>query len=315
MWVACSYRPGRQFSWSRWRELFSSGKHLLGSRMIDIVTQRYDSLVIGARLGPAALGLYSASFRLYSALMDVLFASVNRVTLPAFARIIKDSERVQRALLRLIRFTSFFTFPTFAAIAVVSEPLIITLLGSAWRDSAPILSALCIGGLLSSVSHFSAPLLNAKGRTDLLLRQMIVNAILVIVAVSVGSLWGAFGVAAGVVLRGYALLPVSLAFLQRATGLRPAKWLLNVAPPLFATCVSSGFLATIQWLALPSVSAPWRLLALIAIFPPLHAVVVLLLIPGRAAAVADELAALWSGGTGMANALHRWEAMVRPRKD
>jgi O-antigen/teichoic acid export membrane protein len=311
MWKSCSYRPGLQFSWARWRELFASARHLLGGRLLDIVNQRFDAFVISARLGSASLGLYGASQRLYNTSMETLFATVNRVTLPAFAQMRGDAERAQRSLLRLVSVTSFFTFPIFAALGLLAGPLIVTLLGAAWRDAAPVLSALCLGGVLFSVSHFNAPLLNATGRTDLLLRLMLVNASLIVVAVSVGSLWGIVGVALGFALRGYVLLPLSLSYLQRAIGLPPRRWLVTIAPPLLATAVSAMPLAAAQWLLLPDLAAPWRLLLLAVLFPIVHGLVALLLIPSRVALVLDELATVRPALGGAAAAVRRWQARLR----
>jgi PST family polysaccharide transporter len=311
MWRACSYRPGRQFSWTRWRELFASARHLLGSRVLDIVNQRYDAMIVGARLGTAALGLYAASFRLYTALMETLFATVNRVTLPAFAQMRGDTERARRSLLRLISVTSFFTCPVFAALGLLADPLIVTLLGGAWRGAAPILSALCVGGLLFAVSHYNAPMLTATGRTELLFRLMLANSALIVVAVTVGSRWGPVGVALGFALRGYALLPLSLAYLRRAIGLRAGDWLRSVAPPLAATAVSAAALAALQAYAVPAEwPAPLRLLVLAAAFALCHGAIAVTLIPGRAIAVFEQLATWRPGLARVADVIRRWRRLV-----
>jgi O-antigen/teichoic acid export membrane protein len=311
LWRSCSYRPGRQFSWARWCELFTSGKHLLGSRLIDIVNQRCDSVIVGARLGPAVLGLYSASLRLYTALMDTLFSTVNRVTLPAFAKMSGDAPRACRSLLRLVSVTSFFTLPTFASLAILAEPLIITLLGQPWSDAAPILSALCFGGLLFSVSHYNAPMLNATGRTELLFRLMLFNATLIVAGVTIGAYWGAVGVALGLAMRGYVLLPISLAYLRRAIGLPARDWLAALVPPVAATAVSAAVLAALQFLLIPpTLAAPWRLLLLGSSYPLIHAVVAFTLIPGRSIMVFEELSTVRPGLVRVVVLLRRWQRTV-----
>jgi len=309
LWASSSYRPRLQFSWQRWSSLFESAKHLLGSRMLDIVNQRYDAFVISARLGPIELGLYAAGQRLYAALLETLFTTVNRVTLPAFARMGGDSERIQRALLRLIRVTSFFTFPMFAAMGLLAEPLIVTLLGEPWSRAAPVLSALCVGGFLFSVSYYNAPLFTAAGRTELLFRLMLANAALILLAVSVGSFWGVVGVALGFALRGYVLLPLNLSYLRRAIGLSPWTWLATLAPAALATALSSAILATAQ-LLLSSVGTPVRLLALAALFPLVHALVVIALVPGLLATILEELSTLHPLLGRLSRILRRWESII-----
>jgi O-antigen/teichoic acid export membrane protein len=211
--------------------------------------------------------------------------------------------------LRLIRVTSFFTFPMFAAVGLLAEPLMVTLLGEPWTRAAPVLSALCIGGFLFSVSYYNAPLFTAAGRTELLFRLMLANALLVILAVSVGSFWGVFGVALGFALRGYVLLPLNLSYLHRAIGLPPRKWVATLAPSALATALSSAILATAQWL-LASVGAPVRLLALAALFPLVHALVVIALVPGLLATVLEELSALRPALGRLSRVMRRWESII-----
>jgi PST family polysaccharide transporter len=304
MWRACSYRPGRQFSWQRWCELFGSAKHVLKGRGLDLVIQRFDSFLISARLGPSSLALYSASQRIYGAFMDTLFSTVNRVTLPAFGRMGEDHARIRQALLRVVGFTSFFTFPAFAAIAILSEPLVLTLLGSQWTAAAPVLGALCAGGVLFSVSHFNAPVLAATGRNALLFRYMLCDAVLVVVVLGIGSHWGATGVAIGFAARVVVLLPLNLHLLRRAIGLSPGAWVKTVLPALCATAVSSTLLAALHWVLPPWMSAPVRLLTLALLFPMLHLGVAMTLIPGRCLAVIEELSRLLP-------VLHRVSRIVR----
>lgn len=307
LWATCSYRPGRQWSLPRWRELFTSGRHVLGVRLIDIVALRFDALLVSARFGPAALGLYAAGQRIHQTLMQALFATVHRVTLPAFAQLQDEPLRMREALLRMVRVTSFFTLPAFAALAILAEPLVLTVLGSRWPGAAPILGALAVGGLLFSVSHFNAPMLTATGHTALLLRLMLVNAAAVVVATAIGSLWGAVGVALAFSLRGYLLLPYNLACLRRAIGLEPRAWLANLAPPLLATVASSALLLLAEARLLPDAAVGWRLLLLGALFVAAHALVSMLLIPGRAIDVARELRA----GSRFVPILQRWQAFLR----
>ena len=210
------------------------------SRVIDLANTRLDSFIVGARLGPAALGFYGAGQRIHLTLMEALFATVNRVTLPAFARLNTEPERMQSALLRLVALCSFFSFPLFAAIALCSQALIVTLFGARWEAAAPILSAFSLGGLLFSVSFFNAPVMTAAGRTGLVLTLTIVNASLNAVGFWIGSLFGVVGVALAYSLRGYIVLPLNLLFLRRSIGMSIAAYLRTLWPSLAATILGFG---------------------------------------------------------------------------
>jgi O-antigen/teichoic acid export membrane protein len=224
-----------------------------------------------------------------------------------------DHERVCRALLRVVGFTCFFTFPAFALIAVLSEPLVVTLLGPAWRDAGPVLAALCAGGVLFSVSHFNAPVLAATGQTALLFRYMLADAVLIFVAVAVGSMFGVVGVAIAFAGRVCILLPVSVFLVHRAVGLSPRRWLSTVLPPLLAALVSTSLLATLHYTVMSSLPAPVRLAALVVFFVPLHALVALTLIPSRCKTVVEELSRLMPRIKTASDNVRRWRAALQPR--
>jgi PST family polysaccharide transporter len=316
MWRSCTYRPGLQFSFARWLELFASGRHLLVSRMLELTIQRFDAFLVSARLGTVSLALYSSSQRIYGAFMDMLFTTVNRVTLPAFGRMGKDHGRVRDAFLRVVGFTSFFTFPIFASLAVMSEPLVVTLLGPAWRDGGAVLAALCAGGVLFSVSHFNAPVLTATGHTRLLFRFMLANAAITVTALMIGARWGVVGVAVAYAARVCALLPLNLWLLHIAIGLSPRRWLATIGPSLIATMVSTGLLAMVQSLLPAGMPQPVRLLLLAAMFLLLHALAAITLSPARVIAVLDEATRLAPALRHVSAGVQRWHDAMRrvPRR-
>jgi O-antigen/teichoic acid export membrane protein len=289
LWRASPYRPRLQVSWRCWTELFAVSRYLLLSRVLDLANTRADSLIVGARLGSEALGLYAAAQRIHSMMMEALFATVNRVTLPAFSKINHDPLRMGQGLLRLVSFCSFFTVPLFAAVAVMAEPIVLLLFGERWRDAAPLLSAFGFGGVLFSVSFFNAPVMTAAGRTGLVLTLTVVNGALNLLGFFIGSFWGALGVAIAFSLRGYLVLPLNLVFLRRSIGLSSGTYLKALWPSYAAAAIAFGAVFAIHR-ALP---LGWPLLAQLivplAAAPLLYAATMLVFFPRRTMAVLGEI--------------------------
>jgi O-antigen/teichoic acid export membrane protein len=289
LWRACGYRPGRRLSWTRWLELFRVSRYLLCSRVLDLLNTRLDSLIVGARLGSHPLGLYAAAQRIHLSMMDALFATVNRVTLPAFSKLNHDPLRMQHGLLRLVAFCSFFTVPLFAAVAVLAEPIVLLLFGERWRDAAPLLSAFGAGGVLFSVSFFNAPLMTAAGRTGLVLTLTIVNGALNALGFLIGSYWGALGVAIAYSLRGYLVLPLNLVFLRRSIGLPIGAYLNNLWPSYGAAALAFGGVFMLHRAVPPGWPLALQVLAPLAAAPLLYAAVMLIAFPRRTIAVLGEI--------------------------
>ena len=306
LWRSSGYRPGLAVSRRSGAELFAVSKHLMVSRVIDLANTRLDSFIVGARLGPAALGFYGAGQRIHLTLMEALFATVNRVTLPAFARLNTEPERMQSALLRLVALCSFFSFPLFAAIALCSQALIVTLFGARWEAAAPILSAFSLGGLLFSVSFFNAPVMTAAGRTGLVLTLTIVNASLNALGFWIGSLFGVVGVALAYSLRGYIVLPLNLLFLRKSIGMSIAAYLRTLWPSLAATMLGFG----VAWALGRSGWVGGGLLlqasALLGLAVALYLATMLLLFPRRVVEVAREIEVFVPRAPRIASRLPAW---------
>lgn len=314
LWRSSSYRPGRQFVWAHWNELFRVARPLLGSRLIDIVNQRLDALIVSNRLGPAALGVYAAGQRIHQTMMEALFASINRVTLPAFAKLQHDDERTRSALLRVVALASFFTFPLFALMGVFAESVVLLLFGRPWIGSAPILAAFCAGGVLYSVSHFNAPLMTARGRTDFVFRLMLINVTVNAVGFIVAVQWGAVAVAIAWSLRGYVVLPVNLRLLRHTIGLGAAPYLRNLLPSALVTLALVATILALRWLGGPALAETSHSLLLAVGAGALYPFAMLLLFPARCELVAQELESLLPRAPKMSARIARYRDWLQRRR-
>jgi PST family polysaccharide transporter len=238
LWHLNRWRPRRHFSRDHWRELFSVGRHLLGGRLLELVNQRADSLLIGWRLGAYQLGLYSVGQRVFQLLMDASFATIQQVALPVYARLQSDRERVVAAFLRTTRVAGCLAFPVFALIAASAGDLVIVLFGAKWIEAVPIVTIFAIGGVLFCIGYFNGSLLIAMGRADLYLRMSFVNAVCNLIGFAIGLQWGAVGVAAAFVIRGYLVYPIGLHYLRNTIGLRLADYGRSVGP--FLLCAAGS---------------------------------------------------------------------------
>ena len=315
LWRASTYRPRWHFEREQWRQLFRVGRPLLVGRLIEIVNLRLDSIIVSSRLGPAALGFYTAGQRVHQTLMEALFASINRVTLPAFARLQDDAERLRESFLRVVALASFFTFPLFALAGALAEPLVLLLFGRAWAASAPVLAAFSVGGVLFSVSHFNAPLMVARGRTDYVLVLMIVNAALNVAAFLIGVQWGVVGVALGFSLRGYIVLPLNLVLLKRTIGLPIGRYLANLLPSLLVTLAVVAAVVVLR--SRPELRADdlVQLVALAGGAVLAYCALMLLVFPARTALVCRELELLLPRLPKMSRWIERYRRFITRKPD
>jgi PST family polysaccharide transporter len=202
--------------------------------------------VIGSQLGTNALGFYATGQRLYQIAMEGLFSAVNQVSLPLFARFAAEPERAAAVLLRLIACTSLLSFPTFALMATTSPDLITVFFGQKWQQAAPVLAVFCLGGVLSSVSYFNAPLLLASGHARLVFGLSLLNAILNTAGFLLAVRFGVTAVASAFVIRGFLVYPINLILVRKVCGLSIRRYAQNLLPASMASAIAS--LAVWYWL-------------------------------------------------------------------
>lgn len=257
------WKPRLRFSFGHWWALLKAGAPVLGMRTVDIVNQRLDSLLIGTRLGPTTLGLYSTGQRIYAIAMEAMFSAVNQVSLPIFSRASKDPGRSAQMLLRVVACVSMLTFPAFGLMAVTGPDLITVVFGEKWRAAGPVLSAFSVGGILFSISYFNAPLMVANGRANQVFWLSMLNAAGNAVGFLLAVPYGATAVAGAYVLRGFLVYPVNLLLLRRTAGLSVRSYVHALRPAASATAVAMIVAGSIT-AAAPAWSVPVRLACAIA---------------------------------------------------
>jgi O-antigen/teichoic acid export membrane protein len=258
----CPWRPAMRFDMRAWRRLLHEGAPILGMRLLDIVNQRLDALLIGARLGAVPLGFYTTGQRMYQIAMEAIFSAVNQVSLPLFGRVAGQPARTADVLLRLLRCISLLSFPAFALLAATGPDLVSLVFGERWRAAGPVLSALACGGLLFSVSYFNAPLMIANGRSRAVFGLTLVNALTNGLAFLAAVPYGIVAVAAAYAARGWLVYPLNLWLLRTTCGISLAAYGRALVPAAAGSAAAAAAAwAVSQALAghtlLPRLGAAW----------------------------------------------------------
>ena len=226
-----------RFGWDRAlvRPLLAFGLPLAGASLLVFVMASIDSIVVGAVLGPTALGLYFMAANLAMWPVNVISSTLRRVSFAGFAAISTQVERVsayRRALPSLV----LIALPISIGLSLLSEPIIRLLYGSKWAESAPILTALAWVAMGKILLDFSYDYLVGSGRNRRVLSLQVAWLIVLAPILTVAAQeWGVpQAVAAGsaVVMWG-AAVPMYLASLS-GTGVSLPSLVATLARPALA---------------------------------------------------------------------------------
>ncbi len=189
LWIWNNWRPKLTFSWVSFKELFGFGSKLLISGLIDTIYQNIYYLIIGKFFSAQALGYYTKADDFKRIPSQGLNTVISRVSYPVLSTIQDDKSRLKINYQRLIRSTMYITFVLMFGMAVVAEPLIITLIGGKWRPSIIYLQLLCFVGMMYPLHALNLNMLQVAGRSDLFLRLEIIKKLLAIPIIIIGIYW------------------------------------------------------------------------------------------------------------------------------
>ena len=264
LWSVSDWRPGFGFRWSHFRELSLFGANIVGFKLLNLLSQRIDSLLIGGFLGAVALGYYSVALRISHALTKILTGVMNAVAFPVFSRMQGDAERMRRAFYEATQLTSLVTLPAFLGIAAIAPDAIPFVFGAQWGPSVPVTRVLAGVGVLQSLTFFNGSVLKAVGKPSWRLWVALVQTVCTSVAILLVVREGITAVAIAGLVVGVALYPLGLWAVRRNIAIEPGRYAAQFAGPLFAALLCAGAALGVR-LAAESLAVPVRIaLAILA---------------------------------------------------
>lgn len=156
--------PG--FSPTTLRELASFGLFTWMQTINGFLFQQSDRLLIGALIGPSAVGYYSVSLQLVQT-VQVILARASGFVFPMASRIYTRSgggENLWPLCQRALMLTTVVGCSFFAGFIAFADPILSIWMGTDFaRQAAGVLAALAVAGAFNAISIVPSILLNATG--------------------------------------------------------------------------------------------------------------------------------------------------------
>lgn len=259
LWIVIDYRPGYSANTADARRIWGFGGRVAGEQFLGILQRRGDDLLIGAIIGPVALGYYTVAYRLLLILLDTTTRVVQTVSLPTLSRLQDDLPRMRRAFLQSTRLTALVGFPAFAGLGLLAYEFTVVLMGDQWLPSVSLMRVLAIAGAIQTVSLFYRVSIQALGRPDVSLKLAFGLTLAYGAAFSVGAAFGVFWVAVGYVSVTIVMQPVSLHVVKRALSLDIGSYVRGLLPSVIGCGVMAVSVIAVR--ALLTGSSPLTVLA------------------------------------------------------
>jgi O-antigen/teichoic acid export membrane protein len=264
--VFSPWRPQLRFSLTSLRSMAGFSGRVFGTRLLFYFNRNVDNVLIGRFIGSAALGAYAMAYNVMLMPFSNIASPIQDVLFPAFARMQDEPGRMARAWLRVNRVVGAISIPAMIGLVVVAPDFVVVVLGDRWRAAIVVIQILCWVGLLQSLQRLNSSILEARDRTQALLRYSVVVFVASLVAFVGGLHWGIVGVATAYAISSTIVEPYYTWVTARAVDLTLRDFVASLRGILEATAVMGlAVLAVRLALVNAGVAPSLRLLVSIAV--------------------------------------------------
>jgi PST family polysaccharide transporter len=240
LWGVSGWRPGFGFRWSHFNELSLFGANIVGFKLLTLLSQRVDALLIGSFLGASALGYYVVACKIYNSITKALTGVMDSVAFPIFSRLQGEPERMRRAFYEATQLTSLVTLPAFLGLAVIAPDILPFAFGEQWGPSVPVMQVIACVGVLDSLMGFNGSVLKAVGKPSWRLGIAALEAATTSLAILLVVREGITAVALASGAVSVALYPVGFSAVRRSIGVEARRYAAQFAGPLLAALLCAG---------------------------------------------------------------------------
>lgn len=200
LWGVSSWRPNFIFSISSMKEMYKYSSRVIVNTQVSYISYRIDEALISLLLGISELGYYSVAKKLLVTLSDLFYSVLSKVLLSVLSRLQENKKEIIKNISMVTTIISAVSFPILLISSLSNKNIIYIIFGDKWLSAAPVLSVFMIAGLFLLTPNVAQPLFNSIGRPGISLKINIIRAILSIITISVGAIFGLIGVAFGVLV-------------------------------------------------------------------------------------------------------------------
>jgi len=188
LWIIVKWRPTREFSLQRLKQLYKFGWKLLASALLDTGYNELRQLVIGKRYSSEQLAYYNKGRQFPNLLATNINNSIDSVLLPTMSSEQEHKERVRSMTRRALKTSVFIMAPMMVGIAAIGDNFIMLLLGEKWMDCVFFMRIFCITYIFYPVHTANLNAMKAMGRSDYFLILEVTKKVIGIASILI-TMW------------------------------------------------------------------------------------------------------------------------------
>jgi len=193
-WTLCLWRPGLPAHGTGVMPMIRFGMNMIGNFSVGYFSTYLDKILIGWRYGSLALGYYDRAFYLFMAPAQRMTVPLTHVAVATLSKLREEPEKYRRYYLNAVSTIAFIGFPISAMLTVMSNDVILLILGPQWGKAAEIFSVFGFAIGIHMIYATNAWIHISLGKSDKWLRWSIFGTICMAISYLVGLPFGPIGV-------------------------------------------------------------------------------------------------------------------------
>ena len=181
--LAGRWRPGIRFSLQHCRDLQGFATPIVGFSLWQYVNDEIPKVMLGAVLGPSAVGIYMVARRPVDLLCNAILGPISGVVMPAVSRLQNDKAKLDLFFEKSLRGAMLVGFPAFVGLAAIAPDIIPLVFGEQWVSSIGPAQIILLIGLVRSVDSVCAGTILALGKSRLILILNIIYSFMAAAAI------------------------------------------------------------------------------------------------------------------------------------
>lgn len=195
LWIFAKWIPKEKFNKNSFISLWKFGSRLLGANLIGTAFNQIYSIIIGKFIGKKELGYFSKANGLCSNVDGVTTGIVQRVALPVLAKYQEDERQLTEKFREIMRLLVMLIAPMTSFLCFASDDIIVLLWTEKWLDCSLLFKILIVGIMFGPVGQMSLSLMQALGKTGMILKLEFPKKFVYCICLSIGFYYGVVGLA------------------------------------------------------------------------------------------------------------------------
>lgn len=207
-----SYTPRFAYSLKSLKRHWKFGSRLLASSFLKLIYDNIYVQIIGKVVSLKDAGYYAQAKRFNDIPTNIITYPLERVLFPALASSDNKVERMKK----MAQFFAMILIPVLLLAALLSNNIILILLGQKWLSSGWILSYLFIGTIGAALESLNRSFVKASGETKILLKFDLIKRVINIVVLIIGMFWSLEGILIAFIINGFISWGINCVALYKA---------------------------------------------------------------------------------------------------